>query len=415
MMHIDNRLVKLIQKESTNSFNFLRQIRRDLHAHPELSGEESWTANYIADILEGLNIEVKRDVSGHGLVADLITNPSKNTVALRVDMDALPIQEVNKTVYRSKIPGVMHACGHDVHSTIGIGTLSILTKLSENLPGNIRVIFQPEEEQITGAKRMIKAGVLRDPTPSAIFGLHVAPLLVGQIAWTDGLFLAGFDHYLASLVPNENKSLSNAQLDAVAQRCCEAILEVNQWHLPETWEEMQSLWGLLQDPPESLRNFIIYDASLDEENQNSWHGEFGIGVKAANLQLRRTALERIQATINRICRLSNVKYHIEPMGSMIDMCNDPHLVHSTLSALMKVVGKNNLVHLEAAFPFNCEDFAYYTKEVPGAMAWLGAANPGEEKFALLHTPDFDVDETCLITGTTVMATLLIEALQLKNP
>ncbi len=409
-MQINDRLVKNIREESTNSFDFLRQIRRDLHTHPELSGEESWTANYIGDILEGLDVEVKRNIGGHGLITDLVTNPSKPTVALRVDMDALPIHEVNTTPYRSKFPGVMHACGHDVHSTIGIGTLSLLTKFSDILPGNIRFIFQPEEEQITGAKRMIKAGALGNPTPNAIFGLHVAPLPAGQIAWTDGLFLAGFDHYLASLVPTEDRSLSTDQLDAAAQRCCEAILQLNQWHLPKTWGEMQTFWEHLQNPPKSLRNFIIYDASLDEENQNSWHGEFGIGVKAADPHLRRAALGRIRATITRICRLANVKYHIKPMGSMIDMLNDVHLVLSTLPALAAAVGENNLVHLKAAFPFNCEDFAYYTKEVPGTMMWLGAANPGEEKFAMLHTPDFDVDEACLITGTTAMATLLIEAL-----
>lgn len=409
-MRIDNRLIKKIQEESTKSFEFLRKIRRELHAHPELSGQESCTADYIENSLKDLNVEIKKNVGGHGLVVDLVTDSNKPTIALRVDMDALPIREANNVPYRSGVPGVMHACGHDVHTAIGIGTASILHGLSDALPGNIRFIFQPEEEQITGAKRMIREGVLDEPTPKAIFGLHVAPLPVGQIAWTEGLFLAGFDHYLATLVPDENNLISNKQLDAAAQHCCTAIQQLNQWHLPETWESMQAFWELLRNPPKNLRNFIIYDASLNEEDPDAWHGEFGIGVKAATPNLRRSALGRIRARINRICRLANLNYHIEPMGSMIDMVNDTHLTQSTLPALKSAVGDQNLVHLKTAFPFNCEDFAYYTKEIPGAMIWLGAGNPEEGKYALLHTPDFDVDESCLITGTTAMAVLLIEAL-----
>jgi metal-dependent amidase/aminoacylase/carboxypeptidase family protein len=414
MMHIDRYLIKTIQEESSRSFEFLRKIRRDLHAHPELSGQESWTANYVEDSLKGLNVEIKKNVGGYGLIADLVTDPNKPTVALRVDMDALPLKEANDLPYQSKIPGVMHACGHDVHITIGIGTAALLNKFSNSIPGNIRLIFQPEEEQITGAKRMIRAGVLEKPTPKAIFGLHVAPLPAGQIAWTDGLFLAGFDHYLTTLIPNESDHIGNNYLDAAAQRCCTAIQQLNQWHLPETWEEMQAFWDLLKDPPKSLKNFIIYDASLNEEDPDSWHGEFGIGVKAATPHLRHSALGRIRARINRISRLAKLNYHIEPVGSMIDMRNDQNLVSSTMPALKSAVGEKNLVHLKAAFPFNCEDFAYYTKEISGAMVWLGAGNPEEKKFALLHTPDFDVDESCLITGTTAMTVLLIETLLLNS-
>lgn len=413
-MHIDHCLIKKIQEGSSLSYDFLRQIRRDLHAHPDLSGQEAWTANYIRDALNILNVEIKDNIGGHGLIVDLVTDPNQPTATLRVDMDALPIHEINNISYRSRVPGVMHACGHDVHTAIGIGTLHLLSKLSDQLTGNVRVIFQPEEEQITGAKRMIRAGALDDPAPKAILGLHVAPLPVGQIAWTDNLFLAGFDHYLATLFPPDDKSMPITQLDAAAQRCCQAIQQLNQWQLPKTWEDMQVFWELLQDPPKSLRNFIIYDASIDEEDPDSWHGSFGIGVKAATPNLRRSALAKIRTTIKRICRLSRVNYLIEPMGSMIDMVNDNHLVQSTLPALTAAVGKENLTHLRAAFPFNCEDFAYYTKEIPGAMFWLGAGNPEERKFALLHTPDFDVDETCLITGTAAVSTLLIETLLLNS-
>lgn len=411
-MHINQALAARIKAESRDAFAFMRQIRRDLHTHPELSGDESWTAAYLANALDKLGLEVHRNIGGHGLFADLVTDPSKPMAAFRVDMDALPIAEVNKVPYRSKFPGIMHACGHDAHSAIGVATAAIMTKLSNEIPGNLRFIFQPEEEQITGALRMIHAGVLTRPVPKAIFGLHVAPLPAGDIAWTDGLFLAGFDHYLAIISPKEDASLSYPELDAVAKRCCKTIQRFNQWQLPETWQEMQDFWQLLKSPPKTLQDFIVYDASLSDENPEAWYGQFGIGVKAATPHLRRAALGRIRAALSRICKLAQTNYHIEHVGSMMDMQNDAQLVQSVLPALKDSLGESHLIHLKAAFPFNCEDFAYYTKEIPGAMFWLGAANPEEKKFAILHTPDFDLDESSLVTGTTAISSILIEMLNL---
>jgi amidohydrolase len=411
-MHINQALAARIKAESRDAFAFMRQIRRDLHTHPELSGDESWTAAYLANALDKLGLEVHRNIGGHGLFADLVTDPSKPMAAFRVDMDALPIAEVNKVPYRSKFPGIMHACGHDAHSAIGVATAAIMTKLSNEIPGNLRFIFQPEEEQITGALRMIHAGVLTRPVPKAIFGLHVAPLPAGNIAWTDGLFLAGFDHYLASISPKEDASLSYPELDAVAKRCCKTIQRFNHWQLPETWQEMQDFWQLLKSPPKTLQDFIVYDASLSDENPEAWYGQFGIGVKAATPHLRRAALGRIRAALSRICKLAQTNYHIEHVGSMMDMQNDAQLVQSVLPALKDSLGESHLIHLKAAFPFNCEDFAYYTKEIPGAMFWLGAGNPEEKKYALLHTPDFDIDESSLVTGTTAISSILIEMLNL---
>lgn len=410
-MDLKTKTTQSIRQNTADQFPVLRQIRRDLHQHPELSGHESWTASYLAEKLERLGLEVTTGVGGHGLFADLITDPAKPTLALRVDMDALPIHETNEVPYRSKFPGQMHACGHDVHSAIGIGAAAVCTLMAETLPGNIRFIFQPEEEEITGALRMIRDGVLDNPAPRAIFGLHVAPIPAGLVAWTDDLFLAGFDHYLCTITSKEGFNFPVQHLDAIAKRCSQKIRGFNQWHLPETWEGMQSFWQKMQEGSQDLRQFIIYDATLNEDDPMAWHGQFGIGIKAASHHLRRTAVGRIKATLNTICRLTNTNYHFEPVGTMIDMRNDFHLVQTTRPALAQQIGADHTVQLQAAFPFNCEDFAYYTKHIPGAMYWLGAADPDRGKFAMLHTPDFDVDEACLTTGTMAMTALLFSALQ----
>jgi metal-dependent amidase/aminoacylase/carboxypeptidase family protein len=402
--------IQTIQSIARHLYDDLVEIRRDLHRHPELSGQEAWTAGYLAERLIKLGLLVHTGVGGHGLYADLVTDPDKPTVALRVDMDALPIQQVSQAPYRSIIPGVMHACGHDVHSAIGIGVASVLSQMRTALPGNIRLIFQPEEEEITGAQRMIRAGVLNHPTPAAIFGLHVAPLPAGQIGWTDGLFLAGFEHYLVTLSPQNGSFPTPSRLDTVARRCCRAIQGFNRWHLPENWEEMQRFWEVMQVGPPLLKHFIVYDATTNDEESSAWHGQFGLGIKAANRHLRMTGLGRVRATLNTICRATSTRYRIEPMATMIDMRNDQQLVHTNLPALKNSIGADNLRQLKGAFPFNCEDFAYYTNKIPGAMYWLGAANPTEGKYALLHTPDFDVDERCLQTGTVAMAVVLINTL-----
>jgi metal-dependent amidase/aminoacylase/carboxypeptidase family protein len=402
-----------LQRITEEIFPTLRQIRRDLHQHPEPSGEEAWTAAYLAEKLDRLGLEVQRNVGEHGLVADLITNPAKKTVALRVDMDALPIHEVNQVPYRSRFPGLMHACGHDVHSAIGVGVAALLAASDESLPGNVRFIFQPEEEEITGALRMIRAGVLADPAPIAIFGLHVAPLPAGQIAWTEGLFLSGFTHLLCTLTPQEGASISPGHLDAVAERCCQVIRHFNCWTLPESWESIQDFWRKLEEGPQALRNFIIYSASRDPEDPSVWPGQFGIGIKAAKHHLRKTGIGRIKASLKTLCRVTQTQYRLDPMGTMLDMRNDPELMHAVLPALRDAIGKSNLLQLRAAFPFNCEDFAFYTKHIPGLMVWLGAADPQSGKYALLHTPDFDVDETCIKTGVLAMSAMLLQRLNLE--
>ncbi len=401
----------IIQEHAAAHSPALVALRRELHQHPELSGQESWTAATLAKRLGRLGWDVRTRVGGNGLVADWVTDPGKPTVALRVDMDALPIEEINAVPYRSQVPGVMHACGHDVHSTVGIGVASTIAALGERVPGNVRLLFQPEEEEITGALRMIRAGALADPKPGAIFGLHVAPLPAGQVAWTDGLFLAGFEHFLVSLYTAAGYQGPRTHLDAVAERCCQVVRGFNQWHLPESWAEMQAFWQRMREGPRELQHFIIYDASRDSENPGAWQGQFGIGIKAADHHLRRAAVGRVRAAVNTITAVTHTGYQIEPMGAMRDMRNDAGLIRAALPDLQAILGPD-LIQLRAAFPFNCEDFAYYTKHVPGAMVWLGGADPAQGKYAMLHTPDFDVDERCLPTGTITMTTLLLSALNI---
>ena len=183
-----------IREKASEISGTLSMIRRDIHQHPELSMQEHRTAGIVAEILEKAGIEVRRGVAGTGIVGILRGSSPGRCVALRADMDALPIEEKTNTEYTSVNKGVMHACGHDVHTECLLGAALILSGIRDSLPGTVKFIFQPAEETIDGAKKMIEAGVLADPEFDAIFGLHTAPAIpAGKIGIKPGPLMAAVD------------------------------------------------------------------------------------------------------------------------------------------------------------------------------------------------------------------------------
>ncbi len=189
-------IAKRIKELSDIHYRYIVAIRRDLHMHPELSFHEFKTSSYVAARLKELNIPFTDKVAGTGIVA-LIEgkNPSKKVVALRADMDALPILETNEIDYKSQNEGVMHACGHDAHTASLLGTARILNELKTDFEGSIKLIFQPGEEKLPGgASLMIKEGVLENPKPSSVLGQHVMPLIQsGKVGFRSGIYMASTD------------------------------------------------------------------------------------------------------------------------------------------------------------------------------------------------------------------------------
>ena len=195
-------LAKKIKNLATKYHKATIAHRRHLHQFPELSFQEKETSRYIAKALKELKIPIKRGVGGYGIVGMIKGNdPKSKTIALRADMDALPIQEANKVSYKSKHPGVMHACGHDVHSSSLLGTARILQELRKEFSGTIKLIFQPAEEKSPGgASLMIKDGVLKNPAPAGILGQHVhPPLAVGKVGFRPGQYMASTDELYLSI------------------------------------------------------------------------------------------------------------------------------------------------------------------------------------------------------------------------
>ncbi|MCJ7695211.1 MAG: amidohydrolase [Anaerolineaceae bacterium] len=403
---LQNKIDQLSKAVSDESIT----LTLDLHKYPELSGMESQTAAILADRLQAMGLEIKPCLQSMGFIATFQSSKPGRVIAFRVDMDALPIKEESEVIYASCVNGISHACGHDVHCAVAIGVARVLVSLKDQLSGTVRFIFQPEEEEISGAIKMIRCGALDEPKPDAIIGLHVCALPAGKLGWTDGLFLSGFHHYLVRLKDLAHDPPDLDRLDTLAAKCCETIEGLNTLHIPENDVEDQVVWQGMLDGDEIYRNFVVYSASMATEEPDAWRGHFGLGLKAANRELHLQAYKKVKASIKEVCGDAQVRSKIERMEVMDDVVNNTELVRQSLPALSTALGEENLLQVKAAYPFNCEDFAYYLKHIPGAMYWLGGSNPEKGKHARLHTPNFDVDEACIPFGVQVFSTLLIDLL-----
>jgi amidohydrolase len=216
---------KQLQKEqiarcAADLRNRLVDLRRDIYMHPELSGQEQRTASIVADHLTEAGLEVRTGIGGHGVIGLLQGQKEGPVIAWRADMDAFAISDILDVPYKSSVPGVKHVCGHDVHTTIGIGIARVLALLQDEIAGRIKFIFQPAEETATGARAMIQAGALSNPTPEAIFGLHTAPLPVGQIGCVPGMILPGIVNFEITL---KSKNESGERLRDAAENCVAAL------------------------------------------------------------------------------------------------------------------------------------------------------------------------------------------------
>lgn len=401
-MHLSQEVQQTIPHLCQSLQEEVIALRRQLHQAPELSGKEEQTSTTLMTFLQEHGITCHPCVCGYGFYATIQGDLPGGMVILRADMDALPIQEINQVDYASAHPGLMHACGHDVHSAIVAGVGLMLQQMRTHLHGSVRLLFQPEEESVSGAIKVIRSGALDNPRPKAIFGMHVCALPSETLGWNNRQFLSGYDHYLVSL-KDKKHSLDDNLLDEIAAECCRRIEALNTLSLPGTSEEEQAMWQSMQQEESPLSNFRVYSASLpEEEDKEDYHGCFGLGYKAASHAMRRAALDAVRGEIRAVCEAKSIGYTLTAMGSMRDVINDPHLVAYALEALQGLLPVKSLQRVWHAYPFNCEDFSFYLKHSPGAMFWLGAG-----KRARLHRPDFEVDERCIPFGMLAFSAMVL--------
>jgi len=368
-------------------------IRHHLHAHPELSYQEFQTSAFVQDQLKQMGIPF-RVMAGTGVVGLLEgKNPGSRVIALRADMDALPIQEANDIPYRSKNDGVMHACGHDVHTTVLLGASRVLQELRKEWEGTVKLIFQPgEEKNPGGASLMIKEGVLQDPVPQAIFGLHVHPgLETGKLSFRGGMVMASADElYITIRGKGGHAAAPHLTVDTilVASHLVVALQQIisrNRNPLSPSVLSITSVQGgyTTNVIPSEVKLMGTFRA-MDEE----W-------------RFRAHELIRKQAT-----------ELVHSMGAEIDLHIDvgyPMVHNNEALDLVARAEARDFMGAERVFEteirLGAEDFGYYTQQIPGCFYRLGVMNVERGITSGVHTPTFNIDESAIEIGVGMMAWL----------
>lgn len=401
----DNR-----EQEIARAADGLRQKlieqRRDFHINPELSNREERTAKVIAERLKALGLdEVKTGIGKYGVVALLKGGLPGDVVAVRADMDALPIQETIDVSYKSKTAGVKHACGHDLHMTIELGVAEVLSKMRDRLHGTIKFIFQPAEEgppmgERGGAPLMIEEGCLENPRPSAIFGLHVMPNIeVGQIGYNSGPAMASSDRFAITI---HGKKVHGAYphdgIDTVvvAAECVTALQTIRSRRI-NTQEPLVITLG-------SIHGGNRYNIIADEVKLEGT-------MRTLNETVRAKAIEMMKQTLAGITLAYGASYELEFGNNNAVTYNEPALVEATLPTMKRIVGGNNLITPNPQM--GAEDFSAYQKIIPGFFYFLGVGNKAKGITAMIHTPEFDADEESLVIGVKVMSNVLADYLDGK--
>ncbi len=377
--------------------------RRDFHMHPELSNREERTSRLIAEKLRALGLdEVKTGVGKYGVVALLRGRQPGGVVAVRADMDALPIQETIDVPYKSRNDGVKHACGHDVHMTVQLGVAEILSKMRDRIRGTIKFIFQPAEEgappgERGGARFMIEEGCLENPRPSAIFGLHVMPNIeVGQIGYNSGPAMASSDRFSITI---RGKKVHGAYphdgIDTVvvAAECVTALQTIRSRRI-NTQEPLVITVGSLHGG--NRFNIIADEVKLEGT------------MRTLNEEVRAKAMEMMRQTLAGVTSAYGASYEIEFGGNNPVTYNDPALVEAALPIMRRIAGEKNVFSPRPQM--GAEDFSLYQKVIPGFFYFLGAGNQAKGITAMIHTPEFDVDEESLVIGVKLMSNVLLDYL-----
>lgn len=374
--------------------------RRHLHANPELSYQEFNTAKYVAAQLNDFGLSPKEGIAGTGLIVEIQgTNPSKKSVALRADMDALPIQEISNAPYKSKVAGVMHACGHDVHTASLLGTARILNEVKDQFEGTVRFIFQPGEEKTPGgASYMIGEGVLKNPQPSGIIGQHVFPFLeVGKIGFREGMYMASCDEiYLKIIGKGGHGAAPELAIDpiVIASHIIIALQQVISRNASPKQPTVLTFGKITGD---GATNIIP-----DEVNVA---GTF----RAMNEDWRESALQKIKKMAEHIAEGMGGKCEVDISRGYPYLENNPALTRRIRSAAESYVGKENVVDIDITLA--AEDFSYYSQIIPASFYRLGTRNEAKGITSYVHTPTFDIDENALKIGPGLMAWMAIQELQ----
>jgi amidohydrolase len=400
---------KEIRSLAKQFFPAILEVRRHLHKYPELSFQEFATSEFLKEQLKKAGIPF---TSGHvktGIMATIEgRNPKKKTILLRADMDALPIQELNDKPYRSCNNGVMHACGHDVHSACVLGAAMILNKMRDEFEGTVRIMFQPGEEVLPGgANLMIREGVLKSPKVDKALALHVFPSMpAGKVGFKEGMYMASTDElYLTVNGKGGHAAMSREYVNPLII-ASEILLAIHKKFMAP---------GALKKTKGSKIPTVVAFGKIEGKGATNVIPdtvEIAGTLRTMNEEWR----SKVHDELKKVVRRFSAKYKI-PSVLRIEkgypfLVNDPNFTRDCKFAAAEFLGKENVEELPLRM--TAEDFAFISQKVPSCFFRLGTGNKEKGITSGVHTATFDIDESALETGAGMMAWLAVSELKMRN-
>ncbi|MCI0485562.1 MAG: amidohydrolase [Blastocatellia bacterium] len=402
---------KRIESETARVEAEIVALRQRIHQYPELSNREEKTARLVAEHLKKLGFEVQTGIAHHGVIAILKGGKPGPVIAVRADMDALPVTEDTPLPFKSTVRatylgqdvGVMHACGHDIHTAVQLGVASVLTALKADLPGTIKFIFQPAEEgapagEEGGAKMMVAESVLENPRPQVIFGLHTfSEMQVGEVGYTEGPALAATDTFEVRIIGKQSHG-------AAPELSVDPVVTAAQFVLA-----LQTIRSRVLSPLEP--SVITVGTIHGGQRHNIIPAEVRLSgtVRTYNEEVRRKIEEKFHELLKGITSAAGGSFEVVRYEHGVPaVINNPALTRESLPALERVVGKGNVKVLPPTM--GGEDFSYFSNVVPGFFYRLGMVKPGTTSGGH-HTPTFLADDTSVAVGIKVMSNLLVDYLE----
>ena len=376
-------------------------MRRDFHRHPELGFKETRTSGIVADQLRSLGLEVRTGVGETGVVALLAGAKPGRTVAIRADMDALPITEAQDRPYASQTPGVMHACGHDGHTAAALMAAEVLAAHKDELAGSVKFLFQPAEELASGAERMIRDGAMKDPPVDAVIGVHLwntAP--VGTVALRDGPLWASADRL-------DIKIKGRGGHGAVPHQTIDPI--------PVAAQVVLALQHLISTENPAFQPAVLTIGSI--------HGGSAFNIipdtvsllgtlRAFDMAQRDILVERAEEIVRGICVAMRTEYEFEATFLTPPVVNHPGITELVRDVARRIVGPDKVVAAEQSTMG--DDQAYFQNEAAGCYILVGSANPDKGFDRPHHHPEFDFDEAALPLAVEVLASTAVEILSRRD-
>ena len=386
-------------QEAENLLNPMREIRRDLHKHPELGTQEVRTSRIVADYLGNLGLDVHTGIGGYGVVATLPGRETEKCVALRADMDALPMEEKNETPYTSTRPGAAHCCGHDGHTAILLGAASLLCKFSDRLKGNVKFIFQPSEDRAPGgAIPMIADGALRNPDVDGIFSLHLNPdLPEGTIGIKSGFSTISSAEFILRMigkgchVASPHEGVDPVVMSAMVIMAGQTIVSRRINPLDPTILSFCTVRG------GTASNIIPEEVTLTGS------------IRALNPDKREELANELDRVAQGVARAGGGTCHLTVKREYPSVFNHPELVAELKDSAAKILPADNVIDLQSP-SMTGEDVAYFHEKVPGVHWLLGTANPALGFTHPLHSPHFDFNEEAMPVAAAIHASCAVDFL-----